>query len=137
MGKITLDMDFGNDMNQNEDIEIPKSDKSEDEKREYVKDLINEGLKMCENNAKNLSKTVEDVEKFLGFGVSEQMLDVFEYLTTMFEQIIPNLLRGDYDELIPGEILGDDETEIDLLKDMFKSTRKNLLKAIEENKKNN
>lgn len=137
MGKITLDMDFGNDMNQNEDIEIPKSDKSEDEKREYVKDLINEGLKMCENNAKNLSKTAEDVEKFLGFGVSEQMLDVFEYLTTMFEQIIPNLLRGDYDELIPGEILGDDETEIDLLKDMFKSTRKSLLKAIEENKKNN
>lgn len=137
MGKITLDMDFGNDMNQNEDIEIPKSDKSEDEKREYIKDLINEGLKMCENNAKNLSKTVEDVEKFLGFGVSEQMLDVFEYLTTMFEQIIPNLLRGDYDELIPGEILGDDEAEIDLLKDMFKSTRKSLLKAIEENKKNN
>ena len=137
MGKITLDMDFGNDMNQNEDIEIPKSDKSEDEKREYVKDLINEGLKMCENNAKNLSKTVEDVEKFLGFGVNEQMLDVFEYLTTMFEQIIPNLLRGDYDELIPGEILGDDEAEIDLLKDMFKSTRKSLLKAIEENKKNN
>ena len=137
MGKITLDMDFGNDMNQNEDIEIPKSDKSEDEKREYIKDLINEGLKMCENNAKNLSKTVEDVEKFLGFGVNEQMLDVFEYLTTMFEQIIPNLLRGDYDELIPGEILGDDEAEIDLLKDMFKSTRKSLLKAIEENKKNN
>lgn len=27
MDKITLDMDFGNDLEQNEDIEIPKAEK--------------------------------------------------------------------------------------------------------------
>ena len=30
MDKITLDMDFGNDLEQNEDIEIPKAEKTKD-----------------------------------------------------------------------------------------------------------
>ena len=55
MDKITLDMDFGNDLEQNEDIEIPKAEKTKDEKREYLTDLIKEGLGQCEENAKNLS----------------------------------------------------------------------------------
>lgn len=137
MSKITLDMDFGNDMNQNEDMEVPKSNKTEDEKKEYIKGLINEGLEICENNAKNLHKTEENIEKFLGFGINEQILGVFEYLITMFEQFIPNLLRGDYDELMPGDLFIDDEIETEALKDLFKATRKSLLKAIEEDKKNN
>lgn len=137
MSKITLDMDFGNDMNQNEDMEVPKSNKTEDEKKEYIKGLINEGLEICENNVKNLHKTEESIEKFLGFGINEQILGVFEYLITMFEQFIPNLLRGDYDELMPGDLFIDDEIEAEALKDLFKATRKSLLKAIEEDKKNN
>lgn len=137
MSKITLDMDFGNDMNQNEDMEVPKSNKTEDEKKEYIKGLINEGLEICENNAKNLHKTEENIEKFLGFGINEQILGVFEYLITMFEQFIPSLLRGDYDELMPGDLFIDDEIEAEALKDLLKATRKSLLKAIEEDKKNN
>lgn len=137
MSKITLDMDFGNDMNQNEDMEVPKSNKTEDEKKEYIKGLINEGLEICEDNVKNLHKTEESIEKFLGFGINEQILGVFEYLITMFEQFIPNLLRGDYDELMPGDLFIDDEIEAEALKDLFKATRKSLLKAIEEDKKNN
>lgn len=137
MSKITLDMDFGNDMNQNEDMEVPKSNKTEDEKKEYIKGLINEGLEICENNVKNLHKTEENIEKFLGFGINEQILGVFEYLITMFEQFVPNLLRGDYDELMPGDLFIDDEIEAEALKDLLKATRKSLLKAIEEDKKNN
>lgn len=137
MSKITLDMDFGNDMNQNEDMEVPKSNKTEDEKKEYIKGLINEGLEICENNVKNLYKTEENIEKFLGFGINEQILGVFEYLITMFDQFIPNLLRGDYDELMPGDLFIDDEIEAEALKDLLKATRKSLLKAIEEDKKNN
>lgn len=137
MSKITLDMDFGNDMNQNEDMEVPKSNKTEDEKKEYIKGLINEGLEICENNVKNLHKTEESIEKFLGFGINEQILGVFEYLITMFEQFVPNLLRGDYDELMPGDLFIDDEIEAEALKDLLKATRKSLLKAIEEDKKNN
>lgn len=137
MSKITLDMDFGNDMNQNEDMEVPKSNKTEDEKKEYIKGLINEGLEICENNVKNLRKTEESIEKFLGFGINEQILGVFEYLITMFEQFVPNLLRGDYDELMPGDLFIDDEIEAEALKDLLKATRKSLLKAIEEDKKNN
>lgn len=137
MSKITLDMDFGNDMNQNEDMEVPKSNKTEDEKKEYIKGLINEGLEICENNVKNLHKTEESIEKFLGFGINEQILGVFEYLITMFEQFVPNLLRGDYDELMPGNLFIDDEIEAEALKDLLKATRKSLLKAIEEDKKNN
>ena len=80
MDKITLDMDFGNDLEQNEDIEIPKAEKTKDEKREYLTDLIKEGLGQCEENAKNLSKLIEDIEPFLGTGITPEIIGVMQYL---------------------------------------------------------
>lgn len=133
MDKITLDMDFGNDLEQNEDIEIPKVEKTEDEKREYVTDLIKEGLDQCEENAKNLSKLIEDMEPFLGAGITQEIVGVVQYLQGIFESNIPSLLRGNYDELIPEEVVGH-ELEASLLKDLLKGTRKELLKKIEKNR---
>lgn len=130
MDKITLDMDFGNDLEQNEDIEIPKAEKTKDEKREYLTDLINEGLGQCEENAKNLSKLIEDIEPFLGTGITPEIIGVMQYLQGIFESNIPSLLRGNYDELIPEEMDGH-ELEAGLLIDLLKSVRKDLLKKIE------
>lgn len=131
MDKITLDMDFGNDLEQNEDIEIPKAEKTKDEKREYLTDLIKEGLGQCEENAKNLSKLIEDVEPFLGTGITPEIIGVMQYLQGIFESNIPSLLRGNYDELIPEEMDGH-ELEAELLIDLLKSVRKELLKKIED-----
>lgn len=131
MDKITLDMDFGNDLEQNEDIEIPKAEKTKDEKREYLTDLIKEGLGQCEENAKNLSKLIEDIEPFLGTGITPEIVGVIQYLQGIFESNIPSLLRGNYDELIPEEMDGH-ELEAGLLIDLLKSVRKELLKKIED-----
>lgn len=131
MDKITLDMDFGNDLEQNEDIEIPKAEKTKDEKREYLTDLIKEGLGQCEENAKNLSKLIEDIEPFLGTGITPEIIGVMQYLQGIFESNIPSLLRGNYDELIPEEMDGH-ELETGLLIDLLKSVRKDLLKKIED-----
>jgi hypothetical protein len=131
MDKITLDMDFGNDLEQNEDIEIPKAEKTKDEKREYLTDLIKEGLGQCEENAKNLSKLIEDIEPFLGTGITPEIIGVMQYLQGIFESNIPSLLRGNYDELIPEEMDGH-ELEAELLIDLLKSVRKDLLKKIED-----
>ena len=131
MDKITLDMDFGNDLEQNEDIEIPKAEKTKDEKREYLTDLIKEGLSQCEENAKNLSKLIEDIEPFLGTGITPEIIGVMQYLQGIFESNIPSLLRGNYDELIPEEMDGH-ELEAELLIDLLKSVRKELLKKIED-----
>lgn len=131
MDKITLDMDFGNDLEQNEDIEIPKAEKTKDEKREYLTDLIKEGLGQCEENAKNLSKLIEDIEPFLGTGITPEIIGVIQYLQGIFESNIPSLLRGNYDELIPEEMDGH-ELEAGLLIDLLKSVRKELLKKIED-----
>lgn len=131
MDKITLDMDFGNDLEQNEDIEIPKTEKTKDEKREYLTDLIKEGLGQCEENAKNLSKLIEDIEPFLGTGITPEIIGVMQYLQGIFESNIPSLLRGNYDELIPEEMDGH-ELEAGLLIDLLKSVRKDLLKKIED-----
>jgi hypothetical protein len=131
MDKITLDMDFGNDLEQNEDIEIPKAEKTKDEKREYLTDLIKEGLGQCEENAKNLSKLIEDIEPFLGTGITPEIIGVMQYLQGIFENNIPSLLRGNYDELIPEEMDGH-ELEAGLLIDLLKSVRKDLLKKIED-----
>lgn len=131
MDKITLDMDFGNDLEQNEDIEIPKAEKTKDEKREYLTDLIKEGLGQCEENAKNLSKLIEDIEPFLGTGITPEIIGVMQYLQGIFESNIPSLLRGNYDELIPEEMDGH-ELEAGLLIDLLKSIRKDLLKKIED-----
>lgn len=131
MDKITLDMDFGNDLEQNEDIEIPKAEKTKDEKREYLTDLIKEGLGQCEKNAKNLSKLIEDIEPFLGTGITPEIIGVMQYLQGIFESNIPSLLRGNYDELIPEEMDGH-ELEAGLLIDLLKSVRKDLLKKIED-----
>lgn len=131
MDKITLDMDFGNDLEQNEDIEIPKAEKTKDEKREYLTDLIKEGLGQCEENAKNLSKLIEDIEPFLDTGITPEMIGVMQYLQGIFESNIPSLLRGNYDELIPEEMDGH-ELEAGLLIDLLKSVRKDLLKKIED-----
>lgn len=131
MDKITLDMDFGNDLEQNEDIEIPKAEKTKDEKREYLTDLIKEGLGQCEENAKNLSKLIEDIEPFLGTGITPEIIGVMQYLQGIFESNIPSLLRGNYDELIPEEMDGH-ELEAGLLIDLLKSVRKELLKKIED-----
>jgi hypothetical protein len=131
MDKITLDMDFGNDLEQNEDIEIPKVEKTKDEKREYLTDLIKEGLGQCEENAKNLSKLIEDIEPFLGTGITPEIIGVMQYLQGIFENNIPSLLRGNYDELIPEEMDGH-ELEAGLLIDLLKSVRKDLLKKIED-----
>jgi hypothetical protein len=131
MDKITLDMDFGNDLEQNEDIEIPKAEKTKDEKREYLTDLIKEGLGQCEENAKNLSKLIEDIEPFLGTGITPEIIGVMRYLQGIFENNIPSLLRGNYDELIPEEMDGH-ELEAGLLIDLLKSVRKDLLKKIED-----
>jgi hypothetical protein len=131
MDKITLDMDFGNDLEQNEDIEIPKAEKTKDEKREYLTDLIKEGLGQCEENAKNLSKLIEDIEPFLGTGITPEIIGVMQYLQGIFENNIPSLLRGNYDELIPEEMDGH-ELEVGLLIDLLKSVRKDLLKKIED-----
>ena len=131
MDKITLDMDFGNDLEQNEDIEIPKAEKTKDEKREYLTDLIKEGLSQCEENAKNLSKLIEDIEPFLGTGITPEIIGVMQYLQGIFENNIPSLLRGNYDELIPEEMDGH-ELEAGLLIDLLKSVRKDLLKKIED-----
>jgi hypothetical protein len=131
MDKITLDMDFGNDLEQNEDIEIPKAEKTKDEKREYLTDLIKEGLGQCEENAKNLSKLIEDIEPFLGTGITPEIIGVMQYLQGIFESNIPSLLRGNYDELIPEEMDGH-ELEAELLIDLLKSVRKELLKKIED-----
>jgi hypothetical protein len=131
MDKITLDMDFGNDLEQNEDIEIPKAEKTKDEKREYLTDLIKEGLGQCEENAKNLSKLIEDIEPFLGTGITPEIIGVMQYLQGIFESNIPSLLRGNYDELIPEEMDGH-ELEAGLLIDLLKSVRKDLLKKIED-----
>lgn len=131
MDKITLDMDFGNDLEQNEDIEIPKAEKTKDEKREYLTDLIKEGLGQCEENAKNLSKLIEDIEPFLGTGITPEIIGVIQYLQGIFENNIPSLLRGNYDELIPEEMDGH-ELEAGLLIDLLKSVRKDLLKKIED-----
>ena len=131
MDKITLDMDFGNDLEQNEDIEIPKAERTKDEKREYLTDLIKEGLGQCEENAKNLSKLIEDIEPFLGTGITPEIIGVMQYLQGIFENNIPSLLRGNYDELIPEEMDGH-ELEAGLLIDLLKSVRKDLLKKIED-----
>lgn len=131
MDKITLDMDFGNDLEQNEDIEIPKAEKTKNEKREYLTDLIKEGLGQCEENAKNLSKLIEDIEPFLGTGITPEIIGVMQYLQGIFENNIPSLLRGNYDELIPEEMDGH-ELEAGLLIDLLKSVRKDLLKKIED-----
>lgn len=131
MDKITLDMDFGNDLEQNEDIEIPKVEKTKDEKREYLTDLIKEGLGQCEEYAKNLSKLIEDIEPFLGTGITPEIIGVMQYLQGIFENNIPSLLRGNYDELIPEEMDGH-ELEAGLLIDLLKSVRKDLLKKIED-----
>lgn len=131
MDKITLDMDFGNDLEQNEDIEIPKAEKTKDEKREYLTDLIKEGLGQCEENAKNLSKLIEDIEPFLGTGITPEIIGVMQYLQGIFESNIPSLLRGNYNELIPEEMDGH-ELEAGLLIDLLKSVRKDLLKKIED-----
>lgn len=131
MDKITLDMDFGNDLEQNEDIEIPKAEKTKDEKREYLTDLIKEGLGQCEENAKNLSKLIEDIEPFLGTGITPEIIGVMQYLQGIFENNIPSLLRGNYDELLPEEMDGH-ELEAGLLIDLLKSVRKDLLKKIED-----
>ena len=131
MDKITLDMDFGNDLEQNEDTEIPKAEKTKDEKREYLTDLIKEGLGQCEENAKNLSKLIEDIEPFLGTGITPEIIGVMQYLQGIFENNIPSLLRGNYDELIPEEMDGH-ELEAGLLIDLLKSVRKDLLKKIED-----
>lgn len=131
MDKITLDMDFGNDLEQNEDIEIPKAEKTKDEKREYLTDLIKEGLGQCEENAKNLSKLIENIEPFLGTGITPEIIGVMQYLQGIFESNIPSLLRGNYDELIPEEMDGH-ELEAELLIDLLKSVRKELLKKIED-----
>lgn len=131
MDKITLDMDFGNDLEQNEDIEIPKAEKTKDEKREYLTDLIKEGLGQCEENAKNLSKLIEDIEPFLDTGITPEIIGVMQYLQGIFESNIPSLLRGNYDELIPEEMDGH-ELEAGLLIDLLKSVRKDLLKKIED-----
>lgn len=131
MDKITLDMDFGNDLEQNEDIEIPKAEKTKDEKRKYLTDLIKEGLGQCEENAKNLSKLIEDIEPFLGTGITPEIIGVMQYLQGIFESNIPSLLRGNYDELIPEEMDGH-ELEAGLLIDLLKSVRKDLLKKIED-----
>lgn len=131
MDKITLDMDFGNDLEQNGDIEIPKAEKTKDEKREYLTDLIKEGLGQCEENAKNLSKLIEDIEPFLGTGITPEIIGVMQYLQGIFESNIPSLLRGNYDELIPEEMDGH-ELEAGLLIDLLKSVRKDLLKKIED-----
>ena len=131
MDKITLDMDFGNDLEQNEDIEIPKAEKTKDEKREYLTDLIKEGLGQCEENAKNLSKLIEDIEPFLGTGITPEIIGVMQYLQGIFESNIPSLLRGNYDELIPEE-MDVHELEAELLIDLLKSVRKELLKKIED-----
>lgn len=54
-----------------------------------------------------------------------------QYLQGIFESNIPSLLRGNYDELIPEEMDGH-ELEAELLIDLLKSVRKELLKKIED-----
>lgn len=137
MDKITLDMDFGDDTEGTlEDIEIPVK-KTEDEKMEYVLELIQDGLGICEDTAGKIAKVKEIVEKFKGFGIDSGIISVLDYLNSIFERNIPELLRGHYDELIPKELeLITSEEEATLLKDMLKSSRKELIKMLDEERKN-
>ena len=134
MNKITLDMDFGDEAEDTvEEIEIPKAEKTKDEKKDYIKGLIEEGLDMCESISKRLADVTEDVAKFSGCGINDNMIEVLYYLESIFNNNIPELLKGNYDNLIPDEL---DElglsAESEGLKDILKISRKKLVKMIEK-----
>ena len=61
------------------------------------------------------------------------MIEVLYYLESIFNKNIPELLKGDYDNLIPEELaeLGLN-AESEGLKDILKISRKKLVKMIEK-----
>ena len=137
MAKITLDMDFGNEAEFEDEVEIPKqtTNKTDDEKKEYVAELINEGLKLCQENGDRITELIEKVDMFKNFGLNQQMMEVLYYLESIFITNLPDLLRGNFEELIPEDLVGE-EMDKELLTGLLKVSRKDLLKAIEDNREN-
>ena len=137
MAKITLDMDFGNEAEFEDEVEIPKqtTNKTDDEKKEYIAELINEGLKLCQENADRITELIEKIDMFKNFGLNQQMMEVLYYLESIFTTNLPDLLRGNFEELIPEDLVGE-EMDRELLTGLLKVSRKDLLKAIEDNREN-
>lgn len=122
--KITLDIDFDND--EVKEITIPQ-EKNKD--KEYVKKLIQMGLDICKKDHNLISQIIEDSKLFINCGLNEDMLMLFNYLTELYENIIPDILLANYDHLIEESSSLIEEGEG---KDFFKSKRKLLLKRIQE-----
>lgn len=135
--KITLDIDFDDELEPTEDIPIISNqiDTTQEEKtKEQLLQLINSGLKICKENNEHLDKVLENINLFLNTGVNDNMIFVLNYLSEIFRDILPSLLTGKYEDIVLQSSNLDFETDIELLK----QKRKELLKKIQnEISKNN
>lgn len=136
--KITLDIDFDDEIEPVKDIPIStiKSNQSNDvEVKEELLKIINYGLKICEKNSQSLDDVLDNIEIFLKTGVNEDMIHTLSYLSEIFKTIVPSLLVGDYEEIILNT------TNYNLEEDtaMLKKKRRQLLKKVQDysNIKNN
>lgn len=131
--KITLDIDFDDELEPTEDIPIISNqiDTIKEEKEEKTKEellqLIDSGLKICEENGEHLNKVLENINLFINIGVNENMIFVLNYLLEIFKDILPSLLVGEYENIVLQSSNIDFETDIELLK----KKRKELLKKIQ------
>lgn len=133
--KITLDIDFDDELEPTEDIPIVsnQTDITQEEKtKEQLTELINSGLKICEENNEHLEKVLENIHLFLKTGVNENMIFILNYLSEIFSDILPSLLTGKYEDIVLQSSNLDFETDIELLK----HKRKELLKKIQDIKNN-
>lgn len=132
--KITLDIDFDDELELTEDIpiisnQIDTSKKGEEKEKtkEELLQLIDSGLKICEENGEHLNKVLENINLFINIGVNENMIFVLNYLLEIFKDILPSLLVGEYENIVLQSSNLDFETDIELLK----KKRKELLKKIQ------
>lgn len=138
--KITLDIDFDDELEPTEDIPIiskqtntTQEDRTQEDKtKEELVQLINSGLKICEENNEHLEKVLENIHLFLNTGVNDNMIFVLNYLSEMFRDILPCLFTGKYEDIVLQSSNLDFETDIELLK--YK--RKELLKKIQDENNN-
>ena len=126
---ITLDIDFDDDNEIEEHIikeEVPK--KTKDEQKAYIKEIIFKGLGICQENYKLTTELKNRVEIFQGNGITPNMLDLLDYFIDMFDNIVPAILLGNFDE-IKNNLIIEDNQEIET---QLKIIRKNLIKIFRD-----
>lgn len=135
--KITLDIDFDDELEPTEDIPIISNQTNttqEEKTKEQLLQLINSGLKICEENGEHLNKVLENINLFINIGVNENMIFVLNYLLEIFKDILPSLLVGEYENIVLQSSNLDFETDIELLKKKRKELLKKIQNEINKNK---